>query len=355
MSPKISVVVPVYNVEAYIRECVDSIISQTIKELEIILIDDGSSDESGKILDDYEIKDKRIKVIHQKNAGVSAARNTGIDVCMGDYIYVMDSDDYLEKRALEEMYNNAVETGADVIISDHYTFQESAEHVPHHFFPKEFITDDHSVIMKIQNMVLHKGYSPYLSPDNNGLGIGAPWTKLLKRELVIDNQLHFDSYVQGIFDDGLFCLNILQYSKKVSYIKFHAYNYRILQSSLIHRFNPKRIEIDRKIFQRIKEFEERYRKDALFTEAFYGRIVLYTVHLFRVYFFNSKYEGSLWGSYRDLKRLLKSEPYKSAFENANSTKFKEQEERFVTLLVRHHLYFVIWLIFLINKIRKRRG
>ena len=99
MEYKISVIIPVYNVEDYIRQSIDSVLNQTYKNLEIILVDDGSKDNSGKICDEYKNVDERIKVIHKINSGVSSARNVGIDIATGKYIMFLDSDDFLEKNA----------------------------------------------------------------------------------------------------------------------------------------------------------------------------------------------------------------------------------------------------------------
>ena len=100
MNIKISVVVPIYKVEKFIHECADSILSQTYHNIQIIFVDDGSPDNCGTILDQYAEKDERIRVIHKTNGGVSAARNDGLQICTGDYIYIMDSDDYLERNTL---------------------------------------------------------------------------------------------------------------------------------------------------------------------------------------------------------------------------------------------------------------
>ena len=112
----ISIIVPVYNVEAYIHQCIKSIIEQSYKNLEIILVDDGSKDKSGKICDDYARKDKRIKVIHKKNGGLSDSRNAGITVATGKYIAFVDSDDWIEKNMYEKMYNECEKFGADICI-----------------------------------------------------------------------------------------------------------------------------------------------------------------------------------------------------------------------------------------------
>ena len=115
MRNKISVIVPVYKVEAYLERCVNSIINQTYKNLEIILVNDGSPDASGKICDDYASKDKRIIVIHKKNEGSSCARNAGLDRAKGDYIAFVDSDDHINPSMLKSMLNYAVDNKLDFI------------------------------------------------------------------------------------------------------------------------------------------------------------------------------------------------------------------------------------------------
>lgn len=115
---RISIVIPVYQVEKYIKRCLDSILSQTYSNLEIILIDDGSRDMSGKICDEYVKKDSRVKVIHQDNAGVSVARNKGLDICTGDYITFVDSDDFIEPFMYEKMMEKVTEYNCDVVMCD---------------------------------------------------------------------------------------------------------------------------------------------------------------------------------------------------------------------------------------------
>ena len=119
--PKVSIVVPIYNVEKYLEQCIDSIINQTLKEIEIILVDDGSPDNCPQICDDYVKKDSRIKVVHKTNGGLSSARNAGIEIATGDYIGFVDSDDYIELDMYEKMYNIAIENNVDFVMSDYYS------------------------------------------------------------------------------------------------------------------------------------------------------------------------------------------------------------------------------------------
>lgn len=120
LSPKISVIVPVYKAEAYLHRCVDSLLAQTFQDFEILLIDDGSPDRSGEICDEYAKKDKRIRVFHKENGGVSSARQCGIDNAKGEYTIHADPDDWVESTMLEELYKKAKEDDADMVICDFY-------------------------------------------------------------------------------------------------------------------------------------------------------------------------------------------------------------------------------------------
>ena len=124
MNDLISVIVPIYNVEKYLKKCIDSILKQTYTNLEIILVDDGSPDNCGKICDEYAKKDKRIKVLHKKNGGLSDARNKGIEIAKGRYIYLIDSDDIITKDSIEILYKNIIETKKDISIGRISTFTE---------------------------------------------------------------------------------------------------------------------------------------------------------------------------------------------------------------------------------------
>ena len=117
-NPKISVIVPVYKAEHYLARCVDTLLAQTFDDFEVILVDDGSPDNSGAICDEYALKDKRVRVIHQPNAGVSMARQKGLDNARGEYVIHADPDDWVEPDMLKELYAKAKEEDADMVICD---------------------------------------------------------------------------------------------------------------------------------------------------------------------------------------------------------------------------------------------
>ena len=348
MNKKISIVVPVYKVENYIRECADSILSQTYHNLEIIFVDDGSPDNCGTILDQYAIQDPRIKVIHKNNGGVSAARNDGLQNCTGEYIYIMDSDDYLELDALGIMLENALRTDADVVITDHFTFKESSEQIESHYFAKEFITTDRTVLNDIQKMILYRNYSPFPTKEFIGLGIATPWNKLIKRDLIFDNGLRFDSNVKGIFDDGLFSLNVMEHCRKLSYIRYNAYHYRIIPTSLMRRFNPDRIKIDKTVFYSIDEFIRHNEKENILREAYYARVVLYFVKSLRFYFFHKDNLNSWQDRYREFVKMQESEPYKEAIDCVDLRKLATRI-LIVTFLCRCHMQALVWAWYSVSR------
>ena len=116
----VTVIIPIYNVEKYLDRCVESVIGQTYQDIEIILVDDGSKDRSGTMCDWWKEKDGRITVVHKANGGLSSARNAALDICHGDYVIFLDSDDYLDKCAVELMLDDAIKTDADIVEAPFY-------------------------------------------------------------------------------------------------------------------------------------------------------------------------------------------------------------------------------------------
>lgn len=179
--PKVSVIIPVYRAEKFIHECIESVLNQTHTDLELILVDDGSPDNSGAICDEYALKDNRIKVFHQQNGGVCAARNKGLDMATGDYILFLDSDDYMPKDALKTLYNDATQNDADIAIGRIFCNTESAEFD--------------------NNLQVWTGTEALIKASEDHPALYGCWSKLFKRELVEDVR-----FVEGrkVHEDGYF-------------------------------------------------------------------------------------------------------------------------------------------------------
>lgn len=231
----ISVVIPVYNVEKYLSECLDSVVNQTYKNLQIIIVDDGSTDSSGKICDEYAGKDNRISVIHQSNAGAGAAKNTGLELIDGDYFSIIDSDDYIELDMYEKMVNSLEKYNSDIAQC---------------LFRNVFVNDSFDRKYKI------KGNYPKILTSKNFLKeylydwkYAIFWNKLFKKSLL--QNIKFP--VGRKIDDEFFTYKLVCNAKKVVNIDNILYNYRMRKTSVMNENNS-----DRLIYDRIDCFIERY-------------------------------------------------------------------------------------------------
>lgn len=317
--PKISFIVPVYKMEKYLRQCVDSILNQTFKDFEVILIDDGSPDSSPAICDEYAEKDKRVIVIHKENAGVDEARNTGIDAATGEWAYFVDSDDWLELDAAERLYKQAVKSGADCVMTDCQRVFEDGRTERMYQFSETFLTESKEDIMNIQKFVLCHKYSPHYSPKCDS-GFAAPWGKFIRLSIIKDNNIRFDPYSRGLFDDGVYSLYILEHVKKFYYRheNRHTYNYRILGNSITQGFKANALEIFTCGCELVDKYIRETKKDSEFQQAEYCRRVAYFSSYLSKYFFspaNSKSDAEVM---QELRETLKKYPFKDAFKYARS-------------------------------------
>ena len=156
--PKVSVVIPVYNTEKYLRQCVESLTGQTLSEIEIIIVDDGSKEECAALCDNLAKADSRIKVIHKSNEGQGIARNCGIKASSGEYIGFVDSDDYVDVKMYENLFSVAEKYDADIVMSGisfvgGNTFAKSGEHVEKNYFDKETVFEDEDVKQVVLGVV----------------------------------------------------------------------------------------------------------------------------------------------------------------------------------------------------------
>ena len=209
---KLSVIVPVYKVEPYIHKCVDSILEQTYTNLEVILVDDGSPDNCGKICDEYAAKDKRVKVIHKKNGGLSDARNAGIDISTGDIIGFIDSDDYIEARMYQEMIDYMEHNNLDIVCAD--TNQVKGNKIK--FKPrykKNYVWNKQEALSEILNGNL----------DN------AAWNKIYKREIIGNTR-----FQQGrVYEDVATIYKFIYNADKVGYLSKPYYYYVKRKGSIV--------------------------------------------------------------------------------------------------------------------------
>lgn len=243
----ISVIIPVYNVEAYLHECVDSVLKQTYQNLEIILVDDGSTDSSGQICDEYLEKDERITVIHQRNSGPSKTRNTGIENATGEYIYFLDSDDYIESNALELLVNTAEINGADLVFFDAHSFSDDGAEIRQGY--------------AIKNIYESKsGYEVLTELHNNKDYHCAISLLFIKHQLIIDNNI---SFLESAYcsEDMLFTYQIFCSSEKTAQCKNTLYHRRYRSGSIVtSKKSQRHFHSCRDVYEEIRDYSEKIGK-----------------------------------------------------------------------------------------------
>lgn len=225
----ISVIVPVYNVEMYLARCIDSLISQTFDDLEIILVNDGSTDASSQICEDYAKKDSRVKVYHQENAGVSVARNKGIEKATGDYLAFVDSDDWLETVMYEKMYGfTKLHAQPEVVMCD---FINIKKHL------KVNISSNIRKGAYSQQQIIDELYPTLLATEDFGaIPIVSACRCVFKRSLLADNNIRFDAQLK-FSEDYLFMAEVMIATGSFYYLKGgFFYNYRQYEESRSKKF-----------------------------------------------------------------------------------------------------------------------
>ena len=218
-SPQISIIIPIYNVERYLRQCIDSILAQTFTDFELLLIDDGSPDGCPAICDEYAGKDARIRVFHKQNGGVTSARNKGLDNAKGNWIIYIDGDDWIEPTYVEELYNAAINNEADITICGF-----------------RFVYEDGSSIIE----------HPTIWDDNKQASlnryIASIWTtacgSIQKSSLYKDNRIRSPKNITFCEDFHLM-VRLCYFANKVISIDSPLYNYRQRSSSIVHSLNDK--------------------------------------------------------------------------------------------------------------------
>ena len=215
---KVSVIIPVYNVEKYLRKCLESVINQTLEEIEIIVINDGSTDNSKRIIAEFEEKDTRIKVINQKNQGLSMARNSGLKIATGEYVGFIDSDDYIEIDMYEKMYKKAKEMDSDVVSCNYKNIFSKYEEIVDNF-NDELIKIDKQNIEKFWKI----NYEEIVTPV---------WNKIYRRSLIVKNKIEFVSNNIISSEDILFNLQYISEANNIFNMKEVFYNYMRREDSI---------------------------------------------------------------------------------------------------------------------------
>lgn len=220
----ISIIVPIYKVEKYIKKCVDSILSQTYRELEVILVDDGSPDRCPALCDEYTKKDRRVKVIHKENGGLVSARKAGVSAATGDYIGFVDGDDWIEPDMYMEIAEAIEKFVPDMVVTEFYSEFSTHTDVSDQIFENEFYNKE-KLITDIYPRMLFDGkfYRFGINPNC--------WSKVFKKELLKKNLMQVASRTR-MGEDAAFTYPCMLDAKDICYINKPFYHYRIIASSM---------------------------------------------------------------------------------------------------------------------------
>ncbi|ABQ87515.1 MULTISPECIES: glycosyltransferase family 2 protein [Methanobrevibacter] len=258
--PQISVVVPVYNVEKYLRECLDSLANQTFEDFEVICVNDGSDDSSPDILEEYASEDERFKIVSQENKGLSGARNTGMNYIKGRYLLFLDSDDWLELNALELLYNHANALNSEMVIFPYRYFNQET---------KQYEENDFTKLNMFDSSVDNKNFN-YKNIPETVFRIPHESIKLYDVKTLKKLAVKFPEGLN--YEDAYFFYKIFFKLNKVSIIRTPIYNYRIRNDSICTTGTEKSFDIF-KILTSIKNF---LKEDEIY-ESFKDEFILFTV------------------------------------------------------------------------------
>lgn len=270
---KISVILAVYNTEKYLRKCLDSLINQTLQDIEIICVNDGSTDNSLKILNEYQKLDSRIKVVNKENGGLSSARNEGMKYAKGEYIMHFDSDDYYELNMLEYMYNQTKENNCDVFICGYYTEYVNEGYVVNN--------SGYDIVVKTDNELRELIYFLNISGMFNLV-----WNKIYKTSYVKNNQFKFPDFATT-GQDLFFNVDIFKNTKKIGMTKKQFCHYMKYDTeTLVSKFHSNLYYIALKRYESIKELFDCYKMDSIkerewLVEYYFHNIQNCLINLFR--------------------------------------------------------------------------
>lgn len=284
----ISVIIPAYNVGKYIEECIFSLVNQTYKDIEIIIVDDGSTDNTREIIRGFEIEYPYIKCYDQVNSGVSVARNFGLQKATGDYIIFVDPDDYLDEKMLEHMYEKMMENNSDIVICGHNIFYEEN---PNEYIKNIYNIDDTKTYNNIEtiNMMLELKVKGYV------------WDKLFRRINLINHNFKFEEgrYVQDWYP----VFREVALAQRISFINKPLYFYRQRKTSTIYKKNKKLIDDYGHAVNKINKFinENDYYINNNSIKVFYLETYYTLIRHYYLYFSTITHHSKLYKDFRNSK------------------------------------------------------
>lgn len=336
----ISVIVPIYGVEKYIRKCVESILAQNMSELEIILVDDGSPDECPKICDEYARKDGRIKVVHKENGGLVSARKAGLEASSGEYVGFVDGDDRIEPDMYSEFQLIIDKYAPDMIVSEYCCDFDGKTEMSAQCF-REGLYSKKQLFTEIYPKILYSGrfYRFGISPNC--------WSKVFKKELLEKNLALVDDRTR-MGEDAAFTFACMLDAGSIYCTKSTKYHYRILQSSMSREYDEKLEEIIYLPYEAIKKYNEKSSFDISEQLAYY--------HIYLANFLIRNEAKAKIKDKKFAKRLLADSELKKSAETVIGGKLPSHT-RFIANAIRKDKAFAlnIYIRLMGGRLRKKNG
>ncbi len=328
----ISIVVPVYKVEKYLHQCVDSILNQTFYDFELILVNDGSPDNSPAICDEYASKDKRVTVIHQKNGGQTAARNAGLKRARGKYVFFVDSDDWLELNALEIACKSAIDNDADIVTFDsyfNYSFHQSPVKQP---IPSG-VFDKAGLIKNIYPKMIYSGRFFYF-------GIyAAMWNKIFRRSLLTPNMVNVDPAIK-LGEDGVTTFATFLDAEKVCVLGGqYLYHYRDNNISLTRSYCRDQFDSVIKLINALRDINKNKNVYDLSDQINY--YLAYNIRSIFIEEFYYRYKKSFAERYRYLRSIAGNSFVTESIADLNIENLPPDPKRFMNLLQKGKINLLI--------------
>ncbi len=327
----VSVIVPVYKIEeALLRRCLQSLCEQTEKNAEFIIVDDGSPDNCGEIIDEYSATDDRFVPVHTSNQGVSNARNIGIEKARGEYIIFVDGDDYVEADVCEKNARAMNDIGTDVLFFLHLSTNED----------NDTVKFDESV-QRIDDSLMNKLTVGVVSQENpiEGVWAGPPWGKVFRKSIINDNNLRF---VLGLrkSQDRVFMLDYLLCCKTAAVFNYMGYHYVINEDSVCQRYNS---DITGILEMAASEMEERISKSnkkTAFEEAVYSMYMIFFCEIMLLDFFHPNNPNTFRKCYKMMKKSLKEKKHFYEGVRKGALQVISRKRRLIVLALRCRCYFM---------------
>lgn len=335
---KVSIIVPIYKVEEhYLRKCIESIINQTMKNIEIILVDDESPDDCGKICDNYAKIDNRIKVIHQKNKGLSGARNSGVSVATGEYITFVDGDDWIEKQMCETLYNYASDEKYDIIcasiVKDYNNNLYKYKYTK--FVDKKLYRNDECKYW--QKEVL----------DHNA-NISGVYAKLIKRDIIVKNNIYHNEQLKQGAEGIEFNLRLFEKVNTIFFTEEYFYHYMYNPNSISASHNEENHNYVLQCFEKIKLYIKTLENNDELMKMFYTRMIYVIITTAISGYFNPDNKEKYKTKCEKYEKYLSKLDLKEILENADMKQI-DIERKIIIFLIKNKLFFCINLLAIIRK------